>query len=99
MRKQMSDYLENVFSRFQCGFCQGISAQHCVLTMIEKWGKCVDKDKTFGALLTDPSKVFDSLPHDFIMAKLNAHGFNLSASKLIRNYLSHRKQRTKKNSP
>ena len=67
--------------------------------MIEKWKKCVDKGKTFGALLTDLSKAFDCLPHDLIIAKLNAYGFSLSTSKLINNYLSHRKQRTKINSP
>ena len=69
-----------------------------MLAMVEKWKKCVDKGKTFGALLTDLSKAFDCLPHDLIIAKLNAYGFSLSASKLIHNYLSHRKQRTKINS-
>ena len=57
--------------------------------MIEKWKKFVDKDKMFGAFLTDLSKAFDCLPHDLIVAKLNAYGFSLSASKLIHNYLSH----------
>ena len=55
--------------------------------MIEKWKKCVDKGKIFGAFLTDLSKAFDYLPHDLIIAKLNAYGFSLSASKLIHNYL------------
>ena len=66
--------------------------------MIEKWKKSVDNGKTFGALLADLSKAFDCLPHDLIIAKLNVYGFSLSASKLIHNYLSHRKQRTKINS-
>ena len=66
--------------------------------MIEKWKKCVDKAKTFGALLADLSNAFDCLPHDLVIVKLNAYGFSLSASKLIHNYLSHRKQRTKINS-
>ena len=66
--------------------------------MIEKWKKYVDKGKTFGALLTDFSKAFDCLPHDLIIAKLSTYDFNLSASKLIHNYLSHRKRRTKVNS-
>ena len=94
----MSNYLGNFFSKFQCGFRQDISAQHCLLAMIEKRKKCVDKGKTFGALLRDLSKPFDCLPHDLIIAKLHAYGFSLSASKLIHNYLSHRKQRTKINS-
>ena len=98
MYKQMPDYLGKFFSKFQCGFCQGISAQHCLLVMMEKWKNSVDKGKTFGALLADISKAFDCLPHDLIIAKLNAYGFSLSTSKLIHNYLSHRKQRTKRNS-
>ena len=51
-----------------------------------------DKAKVFGALLTDLSKAFDCLPHEFIIAKLNAYGFNLPALKLMDSYLSHRKQ-------
>ena len=66
--------------------------------MIEKWKNSVDKGKIFGALLTDLSKAFGCLPHNLIIAKLNAYGFSLSASKLIHDYLSHRKQRTKINS-
>ena len=97
MYKQISDYLGNFFFKFQFGFCQGISAQHCLLATIEKWKKSVDKGKTFGTLLTDLSKAFDCLPHHLIIAKLNAYGFSLSASKLTHNYISHRKQRTKKN--
>ena len=79
----MSDYPGNSFSKFQCGFLHCISAQHCLLTMTEKWQKCVDKAKTFGALLAGLSKVSDCLPHDLIIAKLNAYGFSLSASKLV----------------
>ena len=98
MYKQMFNYLGNFFSKFQYGFRQGISAQHCLLTMIGKWKKCVGKGKTFGALLTDLSKAFNCLPHDLTIAQSNAHGFSLSASKLKHNYPFHRKQRTKVNS-
>ena len=59
--------------------------------------KRFDKGKLFGALLTDLSKAFDCLPHELIIAKLNAYGFNLPALKLMHSYLSHRKQRTKVN--
>ena len=65
----MSDYLGNFFSKFECGFPQGISAQHCFLAMIEKWEISVDKGKTFGALLTDLLKAFDCFPHELIIAK------------------------------
>ena len=65
--------------------------------MLEKWKKAVDKGKVFGALLTDLSKAFDCLPHELIIAKLNAYGFELPALKLMHSYLSRRKQRTKFN--
>ena len=51
----------------------------------------------FGALLTDLSKAFDCLNHDFLIAKLNAYGFSLPALRLIHDYLSNRKQRTRIN--
>ena len=62
---------------------------------IEKWKNSVDKGKSFGALLTDLSKAFDCLDHELLTAKLNAYGFTLPALRLIHDYLSNRKQRTK----
>ena len=47
-------------------------------------------------MLTDLSKAFDCLNHELI-AKLNAYGFILSALKLVHDYLSDRKQRTRIN--
>ena len=49
----------------------------------------------FGALLSDLSKAFDCLPHDIIIAKLNAYGFDMKALNFIYDYLRNRKQRTK----
>ena len=47
--------------------------------MIEKWKKNVDNGGVFGALLTDLSKVFDCIPHDLIIAKLEAYRFHINA--------------------
>ena len=59
----MSNYFENIFSKFQRGFRQGFSAQYCLISMTEKWKMYVDKEKTFTALLTDLSKAFDCSHH------------------------------------
>ena len=48
-------------------------------------------------LLTDLSKAFDCLDHELLIAKLNAYGFSLPALKLVHDYLSNRKQKTKVN--
>ena len=65
--------------------------------MIEKWKSAVDSGKSFRTLLTDLSKAFDCLPHELLLAKLNAYGFSLSALRLISSYLCNRQQRTKIN--
>ena len=51
----------------------------------------------FGALLADLSKAFDCLDHALVIAKRNAYDFSLPALKLVHDYLSNRKQRTKVN--
>ena len=66
--------------------------------MLEKLKSAIDNRKMFGALLTDLSKAFDCLSHDLLIAKLNAYGFSIAALRLVQNYLSNRKQRTKINS-
>ena len=57
----------------------------------------VDHKKVFGALLMDLSNAFDCLSHDLLIVKLNGYGFSMTALRLIQNYLSNRKQRTKIN--
>ena len=98
MFTQMSQFFQNTFSKYQCGFRKGFSTQHCLLAELEKWKRSIDNGKMFGALLTDLSKVFDCLDHELLIAKLNAYGFSLTALKLVHSYLSNRKQRTKINS-
>ena len=74
----------------------GNNAQHCLITLIEKWKESVDNGGAFGALLTDLWKAFDSLSH-VLIGKLNAYGFYKRSLKLTHGYLSHRKQRVKIN--
>ena len=97
MFKQISEFFENIFSKNQCGFRKVNSTQQCRLVMLEKWERSVDSGKVFGALLTDVSKAFDCLDHELLTVHLNAYRFSLPALRLIHDYLSHRKQRTKVN--
>ena len=94
---QTSEFFDNIFSKYQCGFRKGYSAQHCLLVMIEKWKKVVDSGGAFGALLTDLSKAFDCIPHDLIIAKLKAYSFQTDALRFVYDYLSNKKQRVKLN--
>ena len=49
----------------------------------------------FGDLLTDLSKAFDCLSHELLAAKLSAYGVDISAIRLIYDYLTNRKQKLK----
>ena len=54
-----------------------------------------NKGKSFGALMTDLSKVFDCLSYELIITKLHAYGFDQQALESMNIYLSERKRRTK----
>ena len=62
--------------------------------MLEKWESAADNKRDFSTLLITLSKVYDCLSHDLLLAKLNAFGFSLLALRLVKSYLSNRKQRT-----
>ena len=93
---QMEAYFE-IMSPNQCGIRKGFSAQHCLISLIEKWKKSIDNGGAFGALMTDLSKAFDCLSHELLIAKLEAYGFDEKFLKLIYNYPSNRKQSVKTN--
>ena len=97
MSYQINDYMENKLSVFLCGFRKGMSAQNCLLLLVEKWKKSLDKKEEAGVLLTDLSRAFDSLLHDLQIAKLHAYGFDPLSLKLIFSYLSERFQRVRVN--
>ena len=65
--------------------------------MIEKNLKSLDQGGGYAALLTDLSKAFDCLPHDLIIAKLHAYGFDKASLRLMHSYLTDRYQRVKIN--
>ena len=94
----MSKYVKPFFSKFQCGFRKGFSAQQCLLSMLEQWKSAADNHKRFGALPKDLSKAFNWILHHLSIAKLNAYGFSIDSLRLVPEYLTNRKQRTRINS-
>ena len=95
MFNQMSEYFENsFFSKYQCAFRKGFSAQHCLVSKLEKWKSATDNKKSLGAFLTGLSKAFGCLSHDLLIAKLNAYGFSMSALRFVHSYLKNCMKRT-----
>ena len=87
----LSEFFDSIFLEYRCSFQKGYSTQHCLLVMIEKW----KNGGAFRALLTDLFKVFDSILHDLITAKLEPYGFQMDALIHVYDFLSNRKQKVK----
>jgi len=93
--KQINDFIESKFSPLLCGFRKGHNTQQALMRLLEDWRTQLDNKKVIGTILCDLSKAFDTLPHDLLIAKLNAYGFSHSSLEFINSYLSNRKQRCK----
>ena len=91
----MSQFYERAISKYQCCFRKGHSASHALISPFEKRHYNVYQGRMFGASLTDLSKTFDCLPHDIIIAKLNAYGSDMKALNFTYDYLINRKERAK----
>ena len=95
MLRQMSKFFDDIFSKYQYGFRKGFNTKQCLLALLDKWKRSMDRGKVFDTLLTDLSKAFDCLNHDVLIANLNSDGFSLPALRLIHDYLLNRNQRTR----
>ena len=71
------------------------SSNHVLIRLIENWNKTLDEMFIVPAVLMDLSKAFDCIPHDLLIAKLNAYGFSEKTVTFIYYYLKHRKQNVK----
>ena len=91
----MPVYFDKFLWNQQCGFQKGYTMQHCLLNLLEKQKNSFVKGKIFWSFAYRFLKAFDCLDHELLTAKLNAYGFTLPALRLIHDYLSNRKERTK----
>ena len=81
-----------MFNPFSAAFRKGYGCQTTLLCLLEDWRSALDKHEYVAAILMDSSKAFDYLPHNLLLAKLQAYGVSRDAVKLIESYLSDRRQ-------
>ena len=84
--RQIEDFAK-ILSPKPCRFRERYSTQRALLNLLKNWQKCLDKSGVAGTVLMDLSKGYDCLPHDLLLAKLSAYGFDESAIALIADYL------------
>ena len=92
---QLYEYIEHFLNQLLCGFRKAHSTQHALFRLLQKWQKELDSGGFIGTILMDLSKAYDCLPHDLLIAKLEAYGLGNGSLNLLLDYLSFRKQRTK----
>ena len=95
MYDQTYEYAETFLNKLLCGFRKAHYTQHALFRLLQKWQKELDSSGIVGTILMDLSKAYECLPHDLIIAKLEAYGLNTNSLRFIFDYLSCRKQRTK----
>ena len=61
--QQTYEYFNCIFSKYLCGFRKGHNSEHCLLFMLDRSKKALNKGLCTGILLTDLSKAFVSIAH------------------------------------
>ena len=92
---QLYEFAENILNSIICGFRKAHSTQHALFQLLESWQKEKDNRSFAGTILMDLSKAYDCISPELLIAKLHSYGVIKNSLKLILNYLSKHKQRTK----
>ena len=97
IQENLTPFVNSFLSEFISAYRKTYSANHVLIRLIENWKKSLDQNKFVGAVFVDLSKVFDSIPHDLLIAKMHAYGFSSESSTFFYSYLKTCKQSVKIN--
>ena len=96
IHNSLTPFVNNFLSVFISAYRKTYSSNHVLIRLIENWKQSLDSKKFFGAVLMDLSKAFDCIPHELLIAKMHAYGFELNTLVFFYSYLF-RKQNVKMN--
>ena len=84
----MNQHISNLVSAYRKNY----SSQHVLIRLLEEWRKCLDNNYVVDEVLMDLSKAFDCVPHELLIAKVEACGINENLLAYLHSCLSNRKQ-------
>ena len=74
--------MENFLNQLLCGFRKAYSAQNALFRLIQSWQNEIDDSGFVGTILMDLSEAYDCLPHDLMVAKLEAYDISKESLQL-----------------
>ena len=82
----------HLLSQNQHGFTPGRTCATQLLCVLEEWSRWLDEGKVIDVIYLDFKKAFDSVPHERLLLKLEAHGLEGKLLNWIRAFLTGRVQ-------
>ena len=80
--EQFKPFLDDFLSHYMVAYKVHYSSSRALMRQIEQLKKSFDENFVAGTVLMDVPKVFDCIPHDLLIAKLQAYGFSKKNSDL-----------------
>ena len=82
----------NLIYAKQFGFRGNHSVNHAIISITEHIRSLIDKGEYVCGIFVDLEKAFDTVHHDILCEKIKAYGLRGNINKLLKSYLSNRKQ-------
>ena len=90
---KLNEYLNNYLNDVLCGFRKTHSTQYVLTRLIQTLTIGLDNSGLVGTILMDLSKVYECLPRDLLIAKLEAYGLDNPSLNLVNGYLRFREKK------
>jgi Reverse transcriptase (RNA-dependent DNA polymerase) len=94
LHKQMSEYIKekNILSEMQSGFRKNHSCESAIQIVLAKWRQLIEEGNVVIAVFLDFKRAFETIDRDSLIDKLKKYGFSDDSLKLLKSFLTDRKQ-------